>query len=236
LHQANASSLNLGNVDTEPALALPAAGLVGNFRFGRSLALSLHNRAPGGGWGDLYVPSGAPTIETKSARMASALGYVAFRAQVPVAPMTILSVYEQPAEPANLLLGGYDSGGAAQLFLRTSTTGANGSLVAFARKDPAVLASASTPYGSAGPLWDMAVARFDVTANQVSVTRPRTNAKATAPFADWTAVAGTYRIGASAAESRHVLHLIYSRVLSDGEIAGIYASAKASLATSGINI
>lgn len=223
----DASQKNIGFIDPEPLWDLPTSGLVGAFRFGRSIELSKTNRVQGG-WGDM-TPNNAPVVDRDGVTMSSA-GFFSFASRVPSAPLTIVSVFQRPSPSVNHLLGGYRSTAVPTNYLGSASSGAD-----FAYSRGASTSGQATVSGGTARA-DMAAGRFDVVNGVIKADRPRTGVKVETAFSDWATPTNTYRIGTDAGAVKHYAHIIYNRAITDTELAQVYETVRDSLATSGIEI
>lgn len=227
----DASAKNVGFVDPEPAWDLPTSGLVAAHRLGRSLAKSLENRVTGvGSWGDMFVVGAEPTFDATSMQSNTA-GYLAFNAHPPNYPMSFITVYEHQA--ATLLLGGNRSTATPGMYMTANSS--NEVITRVKGVNTTDLAVATLTGMTARK--EMVVGVADTVNDKVITYRPRTNTKVETAFALWGGTgSATCRIGNDTPVLRSYAHIVYTRAITDAEVAQIYDTVKASLAVSGIAI
>lgn len=243
LSGADFSANNVGFLDLEPAIALPANGLEGYFRFRVTEDRAKTNKVAGKANASKATGTGAPSLTVGPKSLTAKEATLIIATLQP--PFTVISVVRQIAD---VLAPGRCLGGCPNT--SSTTTGLRIGLIhtdteiyrAYAKNGSSSAGSAAL--GSTQDNRDeMIVGVFDSVNNQLKVRRPRTNESATAAYTNWGAVTSPHRLIGDTSTSGNLngevegyLSIVYSRALSDVEIDAIYASAKASLAVSGISI
>lgn len=229
---ADFSAKNIGYIDPEPAWDLPVGNLMGAWRFGRTLDLSMKNKVTSGGWGDLVVGGANPAVSMDGVTLNST-AFLYRNANGFQAPMTMITVYESAETPVSQMLGGFRSSSQPTLYL---SVGSSGGVAVAARKDSA---TPVTTVGITGavPRFELVAGVFDTTENLMKVSRPRTGSTAQIAFSDWTPnTSSAYRLGQDTSSIKIAAHVVYTRALTDAEVTQVYSTIKASLAVSSINI
>jgi len=225
-------------LDLEAPINWSGAAPQGHFRFAKSLQNALRNRA--GGANASVSNNAEPVIDDRSISLASSTALsVAGSAAM---PLTFLSVFRQSATAVNqTLMGNPSTSGADSAGLGVSS---GGNLIAFARAGGSNF-SASLPKNG-GDRWEFVAGTFDNSggagAGVLRLHRPRTGSIAEVTNATIPASVGTLRIiGAATGTLNQAVQGALSAfwigtALSESQINAIYASARESLAPSGVDI
>lgn len=221
-------------LDLEPSIAFPASTL-GAYRLRNSAAYSANPRA--GAWpAAAVVDTGAdPTFTPYSVQTNAGKTLGISGQNMPAGNITVLTVSRQRSiagAGALQWLGGA-AVNAAQAY---GVVRSKDSLNAAVMVNGATYAQ-MTPNG--GDRWEAIFAVFNVTGAQASLYRPRTDTTTTAAIPAPTIPAGAIRLLGNTlhtAPAEGALVGFFSEAMTKAEMDALYASAKASLAVSGIDI
>ncbi|MDQ7310616.1 hypothetical protein [Stenotrophomonas sp. Sm10] len=221
-------------LDLEPTISFPASTL-GAYRLRNSAAYSAYPRA--GSWpAAAVVDTGAdPTFTPYSVQTNAGKTIGVTGQNMPSGNVTVLTVSRQRSIPGAGALQWL--GGAA-----VNSTQAYGVVRSKDSLNAAVMVNGATyaqmtPNG--GDRWEAIFATFNVSASQASLYRPRTDTTTTAAIPTPTIPAGAIRLLGNTlhtAPAEGALVAFFNGTLTKAELDAIYASAKASLAVSGIEI
>jgi len=222
-------------LDLEPPVVWPVAP-AGHFRFARSRGFALTNKVRGGP-DALVSTADAVTFDDVSASVSAGTALC-----VPGGmslPGTLVSVFYQQASGQNqTLVGNPNTSGADSAGLAISAAGA---IIAFSRTASSNTSASLLKDG--GDRWEFVAATYSAGSTpSVALHRPRTESVVTASPAALPATISTLRILGSSQGTlngavRGSLTAYWPGVVLTGaQIAEAYASVKASLATSGIDI
>ncbi|HEL3748612.1 hypothetical protein A7X93_00700 [Stenotrophomonas maltophilia] len=226
-------------LDLEPPIDWGGVVPDGHFRLAKTLNFALNNRIAAGL--DAQLSNGG-SYEVDSQSVSVATGTALYVPAAANLPLSFMSVFRQTAGGVNqTLMGNANTSGGDSAGIGVSS---GGNLVALARAGSTNYAASLPKDG--GDRWEMVVGTFDnrpgAGASILRLYRPRTGSMAEVTNATLPASIATHRIlGASAGTLNQSVRgalsaYWFDRVLAQATIQNMYASVKASLATSGIDI
>lgn len=230
---ADFSANNIGTIDYEAPIDLPADDLILAYRTRLSLAecSDLLGTSPA-----LIEQGTGTTYDGISATAAPSTGNLALSGYpIPSGAVTMMAVFKQVASsPSNTspIFGSYHGGAQP----RCSIYETNAGVLTLRRNDDTVAMAKS-----GGDRWEMLVAVCDPGV-AFKLVRPRTDTESTGSSAATNASADSVRIWGNNTRApagrgyQGALFAAWNKALSDEEISDMYLSAKSSLAVSGIGI